>query len=1499
MLESDAGIPDDVEFIGGKQFNFRPEFTIGLGYRLHYGDGMFYGDMDWDDLVVLDIGDVGLSASSYFSFSGQLSQQLELLHAEADWNNSIGVELPSIEAVLAQAAILQVTLAANLSLEGSLNLHAELEPEEVNGFEVSNASITPGLGIALEVALSVRTFPPIMGAVGQITPTLLLEYLIEYTSEEGTTGDLYYSVDLPVVVYGYIGPWQTEFWSGSVGYWSNFPSDYILSENLQNLLEEVDYTLPEILSMPALTASHNGNAMVVFQANTLPGESSPDPRVQYSIWDGMDWSDPENLLESDPGVTNLTAQYLSNDDALAVWSAPDMQDYLNQEQTLENFYGLMDSLEIYASLYQGGDWAEPIQLTQNTTGDGSMSIAALPDSAAVLVFVHQNTPGIENAMDTDLYYVLYSQGEWTEAASVETAFGTVLTPKVASLGDETVIAVWMYDEDRDIESPESNDTELRWSLYEDGEWTESDVVPNTAGTDLADLDVASMPDDRFIASWNVTEVEDDTTYWKIMTQIYDPENGQWSDLHTVVSRYQEIAEPIVQATSVDGQDIIQVIWKQFADRDTDFYTSTYNVQVGNWMPPVAIIEDDYNSMMATAVIDANNNALVMNMGWDLADTLETGDSFLFEDIRFEARGLDSQGGLGEMNYGVRSIAPDYELDEDAIRFFIGGRETDLYADAGDAVEVRATIRNAGAVTGSATTARFYIGHPDSSDSQVLSTVNVPALDPDQSHVAAHAYTAEAGQQELYVRVDPEEQIEDGLRFNNTDDRTLFVVPNLVMDSLWVDLSDYNESGLVAFNADVRNAGDTPAGFSVVRFYEGHPDSADPALLTQASLPNLGAQSSTTIAADWEASPGLLHVFARAFHVHGETDSTDNTFTSTCRVLPDVEVMHEDITASAIHPDGTVILTCSVRNAGFHNSDSFRVELWHGDPLQGGMLLTTEERSGLAVGDETQVEYAWQNQQPGLETIYAKIRPNQPFDEVEYTNNRAQRSLVLSTVRDLMIEEQDIAVTPADGEIGEALSIEITVHNNGSDEAFLVPFHAWIEFPGGSTDDLETTTIDLLEAGESVSFSYSVETDGWSFGEHTVHAEVNGDQSVFEADYTNNTAAWERIFSHIPSGFSLLTPENLAYVPDDTVTLDWSAATDSDIGAGDSLVYLLEWGLSADFYDADSFYIEETSFTITDLDMTIDNLIRDFRHGTPDDPRGITPFQERGQGDKTDPANDRTVFDSTGYDELPDNIALYWRVRVFDSSGFETWSNAGGEGWSFNISIPEAPTSFALRSPQDGAVLDTHTPTLTWDESSDPDPDNTIDYVVWVSSDSEFNDADSASTTDTTIVWTELPDDQSYWWKVRAQDDNTAGTWSDGMRSFSLNHREPPNTFTLAYPIDGGMITEDNVTLQWNPATDPDPDDSVIYEVEWSLSEMFETTLSNTTSDTFLFIEEVESTLAGLRQKGGGQELIRENVAFTPAPGNEKNSGGGLIPLQNGMDELPDDQTIYWRVKAVD
>ncbi len=149
---------------------------------------------------------------------------------------------------------------------------------------------------------------------------------------------------------------------------------------------------------------------------------------------------------------------------------------------------------------------------------------------------------------------------------------------------------------------------------------------------------------------------------------------------------------------------------------------------------------------------------------------------------------------------------------------------------------------------------------------------------------------------------------------------------------------------------------------------------------------------------------------------------------------------------------------------------------------------------------------------------------------------------------------------------------------------------------------------------------------------------DGDQDILGTSFFSDDVIWWENSNNPPLSFAKLLPDNESTITDNEVTVSWEETVDPD--ENDHIFYRLEWSIFEDFNISYSMETVETSFTITDLADEVMRLVED-----------------------------------NELDDLPDETAIYWRVKAIDSFGLGTWANGNEDSWWFYI-ILEPLTLFA-------------------------------------------------------------------------------------------------------------------------------------------------------------------------------------------------------------------------------
>jgi hypothetical protein len=206
-----------------------------------------------------------------------------------------------------------------------------------------------------------------------------------------------------------------------------------------------------------------------------------------------------------------------------------------------------------------------------------------------------------------------------------------------------------------------------------------------------------------------------------------------------------------------------------------------------------------------------------------------------------------------------------------------------------------------------------------------------------------------------------------------------------------------------------------------------------------------------------------------------------------------------------------------------------------------------------------------------------------------------------------------------------------------------------------------------------------------------------------------------------------------------------------------------------------------------------------------------------------------------------------------------------------------PGAFTLILPEDSSEVTTTLPTLLWQASTDPDPIDTVRYMVQFGSTIPDLESFYTDTMTSYQFTTELDDNTDYFWRVIAEDLNDASTENTGgYHSFRVNTaNDLPGDFALLSPENGSMVTDLTPTLHWEEPDDPD-DGRSNTGMNHLLAEILSSDRTNSRSITSYHV--YLDTTSGLT--GVIPDTVSTN-SYTPTS------------------DLLEDAMYYWKVEAVD
>lgn len=261
---------------------------------------------------------------------------------------------------------------------------------------------------------------------------------------------------------------------------------------------------------------------------------------------------------------------------------------------------------------------------------------------------------------------------------------------------------------------------------------------------------------------------------------------------------------------------------------------------------------------------------------------------------------------------------------------------------------------------------------------------------------------------------------------------------------------------------------------------------------------------------------------------------------------------------------------------------------------------------------------------------------------------------------------------------------------------------------------------------------------------------------------------------IPSAFSLVSPSSGIEIQTYSPQLTWNQSSDADIVYGDAFVYDIYYSTSSGF------------------ELAVTTVVANQPNASYTVPAG----------------------------QFYEDKRYYWKVAARDLDGSRRFSN---QVFSVVINVENStPTAPALQSPANAFRVATATPTLSWTASVDSDILDVLYYTVhYTTASPGFSQySSSAGITAVSYVTPTLVENATYWWRIFVTDGKVEAQ-GDATRYFKVNATpEAPRAFNLVVPPENWRSTSTIVNFSWEATTDPDPDEGVIYNLIWSQSPIF-------------------------------------------------------------------------------
>lgn len=425
---------------------------------------------------------------------------------------------------------------------------------------------------------------------------------------------------------------------------------------------------------------------------------------------------------------------------------------------------------------------------------------------------------------------------------------------------------------------------------------------------------------------------------------------------------------------------------------------------------------------------------------------------------------------------------------------------------GDMVTIRCGVHNAGTVGLENVKVRLYDGPPeagrrllDDYPEFLLSVISPGAT----GWITVHKETADwGGRHDIWVVADPDNETGDMDRLNNRAHRELVVAGSEGVD-LTVGADD------IAFDPAAPAAGDpvtvrcrvanrgsaaSPPCTALISVGDAAPVERELAALAPGeavtiALPFATAGLAGSCAVRVEVDPG---------NTTGDVNLQNNTAVRELYVgAADLAVFSDDITFEPVRPllGDDVAISCTIRNIGARAAEGCAYTVYNGSPDEGGTVIQSGELPQIPSGDAYAFSVSWQPSAAQSYRIYVQVAG---CADANGANNRARRTLAVSTEADLAVDTASIRVSPQSPRAGDFITVQAHIVNLGGTAAedFAVAF-----FDGAAMIGQPVQISRLLPDGgrQPVEKSFTL-----SPGAHSISIVADYGASVQDSDASNNT-----------------------------------------------------------------------------------------------------------------------------------------------------------------------------------------------------------------------------------------------------------------------------------------------------------------------------------------------------------------------------------------------------------
>lgn len=225
-----------------------------------------------------------------------------------------------------------------------------------------------------------------------------------------------------------------------------------------------------------------------------------------------------------------------------------------------------------------------------------------------------------------------------------------------------------------------------------------------------------------------------------------------------------------------------------------------------------------------------------------------------------------------------------------------------------------------------------------------------------------------------------------------------------------------------------------------------------------------------------------------------------------RIQPNLSGSESDIVFSPAMPlsGQSTTITATIHNSGCEGTQDIRVRFFHGDPLNGGTQIGTDQLiASLGAGQQSDVSITHSFTGNGEQTIFVQIDPLNTIQEYNENDNLFSKRLWIATGPDLTAGSGDLVPSTHNPAPGEIFILSYDVRNVGESQAG--PFNCTIYDGNPASGGILLGTNALSGVTGAGKRGGTLGVTLYDLGRHTLYLVIDPENQVAEMSETNNVA----------------------------------------------------------------------------------------------------------------------------------------------------------------------------------------------------------------------------------------------------------------------------------------------------------------------------------------------------------------------------------------------------------